>query len=545
MKGISAIISLMLILMITISIAGLAYTFFFRITTTTTNIAETRIKNVSSSFLARMKIESMSTNSIYVRNMGQSDMSGIAVLINDVVSNVNVTPSVIKAGGVGTIKILDFLEKDDDIKIFSTQGTSANLKAPDPCEQATLCLNFDEGLGKTAEDNSGNGNDGIFDGESFNDGIINGAIRVSGKYGTALNFDGNDDNVDISDTGSLSIPEYLTISAWINIKGNNSDVGASYRRQIVRKENSYLLRIQNSSTVNNLLIGYIHNTTDWKSCQSSTALNYNRWYFVAMTYNNSDKVMRLYINGSLDKSCTLSPAPKISTNNNHVYIGYITGQYSFNGTIDEVRIWNRTLTLQEVQADMQSSTPMKRTMASYNFEESGSYANDTHIWVQGKYGKALSFDGSDDRMKIADSNNLNTGNYFTFEGVYLFSGIKTGDNYFYNRNMQTYGDGFHVIYASTLDYKIHYQYANGVSYIDKSSNALVWNLNQWYFVAVTHDIPNKIINFYRDGQNIGTVTYSDDAMTVDSGDAYFGGHQGDNRFNGIIDDVRIYNRIIY
>jgi len=552
MKGISAILAILLIVMITISIAGLTWVFLFRITTTTTNIAETRVKNVSSSFLARMKIESMSTNNIYVRNMGQSDMSGITVMVNDVISNFNITPSVIKSGGTGVIRILDIIKEDDDIRVFNAQGASASIKAPDPCEKAALCLSFDEGSGTTVYDSSPNNNGGIFSGENINDGSLGDGTcnpgsgkcpsRVNGHFGNALNFDGNDDMVSIIDSGDLTIPEYLTISAWININGNNSDTGvsgASYRRQIVRKEPSYLLRVQNSSTVNNLLTGYINNTTAWKSCSSSTSLNYNTWYFVAMTYNNSDKVMKLYINGSLDKSCALTPALQISTNSNNVYIGFINSQYSFNGTIDEVRIWNKTLSLTEIQNEMRSSLSIIRPLASYRFEELGNFANDTHIWVQGVNGPALSFDGVNDYVLVQDSESLNV-NAITIETLIKQNSFENN----WARLVSRPRDG--AWGSSETPWRIGIGTASNVYSSVKATGGTsissYWGFfvpnNTWLHLALTYDSINGMKTWVNSIPKIQTGGGEiDNAITSDMFIGYM--------LNGTIDEVRIYNKAIY
>jgi hypothetical protein len=164
--------------------------------------------------------------------------------------------------------------------------------------------------------------------------------------------------------------------------------------------------------------------------------------------------------------------------------------------------------------------------------------NDVPSWAQGKYGSGLEF--YDDHIKFNDSDNLDTGDLFTFEGWYNFSDLNfRSDIYFYNRKNQSGTAGFHIIYFGSN--QIRYQYANGTSVVTKNSNTLSWNTDQWYHIAVSHDNVNKEIKFYRDGILVGTSTYTDNALNVVSGNAYLGGYQGDSRFRGKIDDIRIYN----
>ena len=77
----------------------------------------------------------------------------------------------------------------------------------------------------------------------------------------------------------------------------------------------------------------------------------------------------------------------------------------------------------------------------------------------------------------------------------------------------------------------------------KNSNSLSWSTGQWYHIAVTHDNVAKEIRFYRDGIHVGTATYADSALNVTAGNAYLGGYQGDTRFRGKIDDVKLYNYV--
>jgi hypothetical protein len=110
--------------------------------------------------LGQMSVVDMAGNVIYVRNMGLTDLSNFSVSVNGASANFNVTPSVIKQGQLGTITIYSFIEEGDDIRINTAQGGFAGDKAPDPCKQAVLCLNLDEGQGAIIYDSSSNGNNG-------------------------------------------------------------------------------------------------------------------------------------------------------------------------------------------------------------------------------------------------------------------------------------------------------------------------------------------------------------------------------------------------
>ncbi|HMR73277.1 MAG TPA: PKD domain-containing protein, partial [Candidatus Saccharibacteria bacterium] len=79
---------------------------------------------------------------------------------------------------------------------------------------------FEEGSGTTVNDNSGQGNHGT----------INGATWTTGKFGTALSFDGVNDWVAISDADSLDLTTAMTLEAWIYPKN------LTERRPILSKQ---------------------------------------------------------------------------------------------------------------------------------------------------------------------------------------------------------------------------------------------------------------------------------------------------------------------
>jgi hypothetical protein len=95
-----------------------------------------------------------------------------------------------------------------------SSGTQITYTWSNPVLQAdanTVALwHFDEGAGTTTADASGNGNDGT----------INGATWTNdGKFGSALQFDGDNDFVRVLDNASLDLTEEVTVEAWIRGQG--------------------------------------------------------------------------------------------------------------------------------------------------------------------------------------------------------------------------------------------------------------------------------------------------------------------------------------
>jgi len=206
---------------------------------------------------------------------------------------------------------------------------------------------FDENAGATVYDSSGNGNNGT---------LMNASVWSTGKYGSALTLNGADSYAEMSNSSILNNANF-TIEAWIYL---NADVNYTQARIVSKQETaskSYSFGIfgngYGGSTGNQLLLS-IGTGTTWFNFLSATHLFNQTWYHVAGTQEGTNS--KIYINGQLDKNGTTSTQ---TTNNTGVLtIGcqkqttpsYIA--FFFNGTIDEVRIYNRALSQQEIQGDM-------------------------------------------------------------------------------------------------------------------------------------------------------------------------------------------------
>ena len=94
----------------------------------------------------------------------------------------------------------------------------------------------------------------------------------------------------------------------------------------------------------------------------ATAMQANQWYFVTGVYDAAARTLNVYLNGVLDNGTLLGTVTATQQNSPlNVNIGRRPGLsgFAFNGTIDEVRIYNRALTQAEIQADM--ATPVGGT----------------------------------------------------------------------------------------------------------------------------------------------------------------------------------------
>ena len=214
--------------------------------------------------------------------------------------------------------------------------------------QRSAFINWDNSLvgywplndvyGTLAEDNSTYDNDGT---------LTNGPVWTDGKFGNALEFDGTDDYVLVDDGPSLDITNNLTVEAWFNI---DSLPTSADMKSIVSKDTNYEFHVENNGTI----YWWWHNAFGKEhKFYSSSTITPGQWHHVAVVY--TDGHQKLYLDGNLDAESYHTGL--LETNTNDLHIGQNQGSSGrwFNGKIDEVRIWNRVLSEQEIKASYDNS----------------------------------------------------------------------------------------------------------------------------------------------------------------------------------------------
>jgi uncharacterized membrane protein len=205
---------------------------------------------------------------------------------------------------------------------------------------------FDEGSGTTTADASGNANTGTLSGATWN---------ASGRYGSALTFNGTSDWVTVPDNAVLDLTGPMTIEAWVY----PTSVG-DWRSVLLKETSTGLSYGLYTSDSDGLPSGWIRRTSDI-GVTGNAAVAIDSWVHLAVTYDGS--ALNLYVNGSQVATRAITGA--IATSSQPLRIGGNAsyGEF-FDGTIDEVRIYNRALTASEIQTDM--NTPVG-SAASHDF----------------------------------------------------------------------------------------------------------------------------------------------------------------------------------
>ena len=364
--------------------------------------------------------------------------------------------------------------------------------------------------GTKAIDRSGNGYDGT----------ISGATSVIGKRGQALSFNGSSNYVSIP---QYTLPVSASISVWV--KGSY----ANGNQIIIGSKDSIALGLFSSS--GNKLIGFASSDATAKDVgvTDSVFVN-NAWNHLVVIFDEAG-IPTYYCNGTL---LSTSGTNYWTWTDDVAYIGRRTSGTYFNGQIDEVRIYNRTLSADEI-GDLYRSGEAKINSPQATNANSGlilsqsfdgrymdwslssaeardASGNSHHGDVSGatatigRRGQALSFDGTDDYVS--------QGN--------VSSGIKTiafwikADNVVSKKIIDIDGTDQIEINASGQITATSFPGYTTI-YVDGSSGSTIDT--NWHFVTIT------------------------DVTGVNASAAYFG-RVGSSYFDGILDDVRFYNRVL-
>ncbi len=488
-------------------------------------------------------------------------------------------------------------------------------------------------LNNDTKDYSGNGNDGT------QSGGVNCSTSVTGKFGTACWFDGNNDRIVISN--SLGSHSSVTISLWFYL--NSKDAAWHYLLDARPEGNWYLTK----DTDNNIEFG---NSTAYMLVEAlSSSYSAGVWTHVMVIANSSGS--EIFINGI---SQDTGSGSSWSTNNN-LDIGSWAGSQAWNGTIDEVRIYNRSLTSDEinrtyraelgkylnanvfqfnitdntagtykyyvwanqtnetaktedryitftsnptvilnyvsptdanattitvnntfVNVSVTNTTEIDAVQFEWNFSgkntnvtvydksslvglwhlnndtkdysgwgNDGTINNDVNCSsnVGGKFRTACDFPGTDDRIEVSNTQSLNiSGNQIT-----LMAWVKPA---VWTPNWQTVvnkrygGDPWNnyilSFYASTLqpEFGISNCTSPGCQRLVDSPTAIP--TNQWSHLAGVYNSSHIII--YVDAVEKNTLAVTGNIITSTELVRIGSAIDNDNEFNGIIDEVRIYNR---
>ncbi|MFC1678479.1 LamG domain-containing protein [Patescibacteria group bacterium] len=500
-------------------------------------------------------------------------------------------------GKIDDVRIYNYARTDKQIvqDMSARGGSVSGGNAPLGSQSAVLHLKFDEGYGETAYDTSFYKNNGTINcGSSGSNDATSSMWELDGRLGRGIEFDGTDDYVEIASDSSLDDLDALTWTAWIYPTGwGNGNAGV-----IISKHDSWKhWRLANGVGYPEQSIrGYFH--CDAGTCPGSTAatntIALDTWQHVVLTYDDTgERIIHLYVDTE-EVEYELQEAATGVLRDESTF-DFRIGAYDlvtrwFDGIIDEVKIYPYVLTQTELEMDYNTSKSAIMGAVSTATSSSGTYTpswskskqycvpgDDSHCappvlelkfdekqgntaydtsgqgndgqlgllasqsssspsWARGKPGNALEFDGSNDHIRISDHTSLDVTTSFTMSAWVYPHTLGGNDN---GRIIdKTYsGNGYMLLMEDTNRFGV--QYSGGAAGIYSNNNVIT--LNEWNHLTAVIDSGGDGVSFYRNSITVGGGTMGG-VVDQNDGELWIGlRHDWGRAFDGLIDQVRIYN----
>jgi len=469
----------------------------------------------------------------------------------------------------------------DEVRIYNRALSAAEIQSlynqsnPDPINssasqpQGTGRLDsglagywkLDDGSGTSATDSSTNGNTGT---------LTNGPTWTTGQVGGALDFDGSNDYVTMGDQSVHEGMAAMSLAGWIKM---DNLPAANYF--VISKSSGigqYRLAIS-SAGIPTFVVATNNNA--WYSAgttaNGATALTTSTWIHLLGTYDG--QYVRLYVNGVLAGTGSQAISGAIVSNTSEFRLSYDTYGNYFNGQIDEVRIYNRALSESEVSdlyrltsptgvdtslkgywsfngPDMNGTTAYDRSGAGNN----GTLTNGPTRTI-GKIGQALRFDGADDYVDAGSASSLDNITQMTMTAWIKPNSLgENGSGRIIDKDGTSFaGRMLYVCSSGTCGVNNSLRFARGFGTTDGTwtTTADAVSMGVWQFVAITYDdssVSNDPV-FYVNGSVVSSSENSTPVGSAETTEASYNwviGNRpaGDRSFDGSIDEVRVYNRIL-
>ena len=197
---------------------------------------------------------------------------------------------------------------------------------------------LDEGQGNSITDASGNGHDGE---------LVGNANWVNGQIDKALEFDGANNEVVVSDDDALDGMSQLTIAAWVNSFGQ----GDSVYPRILSKGHEHSWTFLIDANAGNRL-RFVATITNGKlDITGTTDLTpmFNQYHHYAVVWDGAEVVF--YING-VETHRAAAAGDAVVNTDEPVRIGNSPSGRHFQGIIDDVWLFNKALSVADVGAVM-------------------------------------------------------------------------------------------------------------------------------------------------------------------------------------------------
>jgi hypothetical protein len=382
-----------------------------------------------------------------------------------------------------------------------------------------------------------------------NHGTITDATFVDGKFGKALSFDGSNNYV--STISNFIVPNSITICGWIKI----NTLPSTYNDHIIShgyQGNPNGVRTFDIDILANGKISFSFGTTG-NSVNSISITNYvtlGEWAFICATYDSLTGYASIQLNDVIYN--TIVTSGNLNTYSRKLYFSYSSYMPSpdgyFDGIIDNVRIYNRVLSIKEIRTiyhekekDLSNGLVLNLPLS----EGSG-----TKVYDKTKYqnhgvlsagvtwdSNIASFNGSNGKIIITKTSSLNPS-YFTISAWVMRTNVAGANMVVVSNEYFSNQEGFKL--SLTVDNNVLFL-IRGAGSSSTSSSPSTLSSNSLHHLVVTYD--GISMNMYIDG-NLVVSKPETRSINYTNQDLHIGNlsYTEDHFWKGTIAKVKLWNR---
>lgn len=210
-------------------------------------------------------------------------------------------------------------------------------------------------------------------------GVVHGAVLTTDRFGNtaqAYQFDGSTAYIQVADSVPLRLANTdFTLSAWVYETARNSswqDAILTKRGSTTTRSNGWFWSIRGNLEDSAFPVGSLYyqgSGGNDPAASSGTPVPLRGWHHIVTVYDNANHSMKMYVNGVLDCISNNIPSPNPNTSAS-LHIGHdiadVNNGYHFHGKIDDVRLYNRTLSPAEI---WQLANDVLQPAADYFFDD--------------------------------------------------------------------------------------------------------------------------------------------------------------------------------
>jgi hypothetical protein len=458
--------------------------------------------------------------------------------------------------------------KIDQIRVFnkalsSSEVTTLYGETSASSTKSTTDI-FADSSGISLYEFEGNANDtgGTYNGTATNvvfgyDGTASNVTYSTGKFGQAAVFNGSSSNIVLGNVFNSVLSNDFTISTWVNV----DSMGGQIFGKGIWVANGEYVRLYTRTSTPRIQFGFEDGGSNNVSMSTnSTNLEGTGWRHIVAIGDYTNGKYKLYLDGALIEEQNISGSLNM-TNAEAARIGNRESNNApFNGSIDQVRIFDRAISAADVTTLYNETVATASTNPTFNApslvayykmndatDETGSYdgtPTDVNFNVAGKFGNAGEFNGSSSYISAS----IPFLNARVTSAVSLW--IKYTDTGAYRSvfndysNTANFNHNIIVNQPSTGNLRFFSAYGGNTGYKIIESSGLTLNDGNWHHIVSTVDLSTNTLTGYVDGVSVGNVTVSTNAWTGTTQNLQIGRQEAGAYFNGSIDQIRIFDRAI-